>query len=95
MLVGYREKRDICVLVGYREKRDMCVSRVQRKKRERERGSVTAGNAVSHLTLRQCQTVLRAVQLHSFLPSLLVAGHTLIPHQSSLLLYRLRPPSTQ
>ena len=79
------------MLVGYREKRDMCVSWVQR---ERERGSVTAGNAVSHLTLRQCQTVLRAVQLHSFPPSLLVAGHTPIPHQSFLLLYRLRPPST-
>ena len=85
------------MLVGYREKRDMCVSWVQREKREREREreSVTAGNAVSHLTLMQCQTVLRAVQLHSFPPSLLVAGHTLIPHQSSLLLYRLRPPSTQ
>ena len=45
MLVGYREKRDMCVswvyterketcvLVGYREKRDMCVSWVQREKR--------------------------------------------------------------
>ena len=32
MLVGYREKRDICVLVGYREKRDMCVSWVQRER---------------------------------------------------------------
>ena len=72
------------MLVGYRDKRE----------RERGKGSVTAGNAVSHLTLMQCQTVLRAVQLHSFPPSLLVAGHTLIPHQSSLLLYRLDPPST-